>query len=315
MSQHTPPAESESDRADAPRVVIVGGGFAGISAARSLKKAKVRITLIDKNPYSTFQPLLYQVATSTLNPGDITYYLRAIQAGQKNLRVELGEVTAMDHSAKTVTVDGANAVPYDYLVVATGVAANYFGIPGAQENALPLYTRGHALDVRDRIQGLLDATAKRPGAKIRMAVVGGGPTGVETAGALAEMRNKDVPVLFPEIGADGIEVVLIDMADRLLGPFDPKSSEYAKRALERRGVKLMFRTAVKEVRKDGALIAPVGGGDETFLEAAVVLWASGVGVPEAVNSWGLPQSARGRILVDDRLRAEGFPNVFAASPR
>jgi len=126
------------------------------------------------------------------------------------------------------------------------------------------------------------------------------------------MRNKDVPVLFPEIGADGIEVVLIDMADRLLGPFDPKSSEYTKRALERRGVKLMFRTAVKEVRKDGALIAPVGGGDEDFLEAAVVLWASGVGVPEAVNSWGLPQNARGRILVDDRLRAEGFPNVFAA---
>ena len=312
MSQHTPLAESESDRADVPRVVIVGGGFAGISAARSLKKAKVRITLIDKNPYSTFQPLLYQVATSTLNPGDITYYLRAIQAGQKNLRVELGEVTAMDHSAKTVTVDGANAIPYDYLVVATGVAANYFGIPGARENALPLYTRGHALDVRDRIQGLLDATAKRPGAKIRMVVVGGGPTGVETAGALAEMRNKDVPVLFPEIGADGIEVVLIDMADRLLGPFDPKSSEYTKRALERRGVKLMFRTAVKEVRKDGALIAPVGGGDDDFLEAAVVLWASGVGVPEAVNSWGLPQNARGRILVDDRLRAVGFPNVFAA---
>lgn len=312
MPSHSHLVEHVAAGGETPRVVIVGGGFAGIAAARSLRKANVRITLIDKNPYSTFQPLLYQVATSTLNPGDITYYLRAIQSGQSNLSVELGEVTAMDHAAKTVTVDGVNVIAYDYLVIATGVAANYFGIPGAQENALPLYTRRHALDVRDRIQGLLDATAKRENSKIRMIVVGGGPTGVETAGALAEMRNKDIPVLFPEIGADGIEVVLVDMADRLLGPFDPKSSAYTKKALENRGVKLMFGTAVKEVRKDGVVVTPVSGGDETFLEAAVVLWASGVGVPEAVKSWGLPQNARGRILVDDRLQVDGFPYVFAA---
>lgn len=293
-------------------MVIVGGGFAGISAARSLKKANVRVTLIDRNPYSTFQPLLYQVATSTLNPGDITYFLRAIQGGQDNLTVQLGDVTSMDHAEKNVTLNDGTVIDYDYLVIATGVAANYFGIPGAEENALPLYTRVQALDVRDRIQGLLDAASKRPGEKIRMVVVGGGPTGVETAGALAEMRNKDIPVLFPEVGAEGVEVMLVDMADRLLGPFNPKSSQYTREALEKRGVKLLFSQAVKEVRKNGVVLEPMGGGEPTFLDAAVVLWASGIGVPKIVGEWGLPQNARGRILVNDRLRVEGFPAVFAA---
>lgn len=293
-------------------VVIVGGGFAGISAARRLKKANVRVTLIDKNPYSTFQPLLYQVATSTLNPGDITYFLRAIQGGQQNLRVLLGEVVAMNHAAKTLSVEGVGVIGYDYLIIASGVAANFFGIPGAEENALPLYTRSQALDLRDRIQGLLDAASKRPGEKIRIVVVGGGPTGVETAGALAEMRNKDIPVLFPEVGADGVEVTLVDMADRLLGPFHPKSSEYTRKALEKRGVTLLFGQAVKEVHKNGVTLAPVAGGEASFLEAAVVIWASGIGVPDIVKKWGLPQTARGRILVNDSLQVEGFPYVFAA---
>ncbi|MDO4889018.1 MAG: NAD(P)/FAD-dependent oxidoreductase [Actinomycetaceae bacterium] len=309
----TPEPRDITPDGDLPHVVIVGGGFAGISAARSLRRAEVRVTLVDRNPYSTFQPLIYQVATSTLSPGDVTYFLRAMRTNQPNLGVVLGDIIAMDHAAKTLFFEDGNRMRYDYLIVATGVSANFFGIPGAAEHSLPLYTRRNALDVRDRLMGLLDAASRRSDAKIRIVVVGGGPTGVETAGALAEMRNKDLPVLFPEIGSDAIEITLVDMADRLLGPFHPKSSDYARKALDKRGVKLLFSQAVKEVRNDGVVLAPVdGSGPETFLDAAIVLWASGVGVPDIVAKWGLPQTKRGRILVNEHLEVDGVADVFAA---
>lgn len=295
-----------------PHVVIVGGGFAGIAAARGLRKAKVRVTLIDRNPYSTFQPLLYQVATSTLNPGDVTYFLRAVRRGQPNLRVELATVESMDHDLQQIMLDDGRGLRYDYLIVASGVSANYFGIPGAEEHALPLYTRQEAIDVRDRITGLLDAATKRPHEKVRIMIVGAGPTGVETAGAIAEMKDKDIPLLYPELDAESLEIMLVDMADRVLGAFTEQSSTYTKKELEKRGVNVVLSQSVKEVKVDGVVLAATDESErETWVPAAAVLWASGVTVPSSVGEWNLPQTRGGRIPVSGTLQVEGLRNVFA----
>ena len=300
------------ETASLPHVVIVGGGFGGIAAARGLRKANVRVTLIDRNPYSTFQPLLYQVATSTLNPGDVTYFLRAVRRGQPNLRVELGTVMSMDHDDQRIVMDDGRTISYDYLIVATGVSANYFGIPGAEDHALPLYTRQEAIDVRDRINGLLDAATKRPNEKVRIMIVGGGPTGIETAGAIAELKDKDLPVLYPELDPDALEIMLVDMADRVLGAFSEESSAYTKKELEKRGVNVVLAQSVKEVRVDGVTLGAMdGSGEETWVPAAAVLWASGVTVPSAVSNWNLPQVRGGRIPVSGTLQVDGLPRVFA----
>lgn len=300
------------ETASLPHVVIVGGGFGGIAAARGLRKANVRVTLIDRNPYSTFQPLLYQVATSTLNPGDVTYFLRAVRRGQPNLRVELGTVMSMDHDDQRIVMDDGRTISYDYLIVATGVSANYFGIPGAEDHALPLYTRQEAIDVRDRINGLLDAATKRPNEKVRIMIVGGGPTGIETAGAIAELKDKDLPVLYPELDPDALEIMLVDMADRVLGAFSEESSAYTKKELEKRGVNVVLAQSVKEVRVDGVTLGAMdGAGEETWVPAAAVLWASGVTVPSAVSNWNLPQVRGGRIPVSGTLQVDGMPRVFA----
>lgn len=301
-----------SETSSLPHVVIVGGGFAGIAAARGLRRARVRVTLVDRNPYSTFQPLLYQVATSTLNPGDVTYFLRAIRRKQPNLRVELGSVEFMDHEEQMVVLDDGRTIRYDYLIVASGVSAAFFGIPGAEEHGLPLYTRQEAIDVRDRINGLLDAATKRPNEKVRIMIVGGGPTGVETAGALAELKGKDLPVLYPELDPEAMEIMLVDMADRVLGAFSEPSSTYTREELEKRGVTVVLGQSVKEVRADGVTLRSMDeSGEETWMPAAAVLWASGVAVPPIAN-WNLPQVRGGRIAVSGTLQVEGLPRVFAA---
>ncbi len=291
-----------------PHVVVVGGGFGGLAAVHALKKAEVDVTLVDRHPYNTFQPLLYQVATATLNPGDVTWFLRAARAHQSNVQFVQGAAVALDREQHTISIDSGHELTYDYLVIACGVTANFFGIPGAAEHSMPLYTRGQALDLRDTIFARLeDAAVNRVDEDIRVVIVGGGPTGVETAGALAEMRNKDLPVLYPELDPAKVHVTLVEMASYPLTPFSPGSREYARKALARRGVDLRFDTKVQEVREDGVIV----GDDNTFLPAGVVIWASGVAVAEHVAQWGLPQGRAGRIKVDEQLRVEGWPGVFA----
>ena len=291
-----------------PHVVVVGGGFGGLSVVRALRHVDAYVTLIDRHPYNTFQPLLYQVATATLNPGDITYFLRAVRARQKNVRVVNGIVTAMDHSTREITLDNGGVVTYDHLVVAAGVAANYFGIPGAAEHALPLYTRTQALAMRDAIFTRLEQAAVSGQERdLRVVVVGGGATGVETAGALAELRNNDMPTTYPELDPRRTHITLVEMLPTVLSPFVQHLRDYAHRSLERRGVDLRLGSAVKEVRPDGVVV----GDDEEFLPAGVVVWASGVAVHESVSKWGLPQGKGGRVIVDDHMRVEGLDNVYA----
>ncbi|WP_293782667.1 NAD(P)/FAD-dependent oxidoreductase [uncultured Aeromicrobium sp.] len=298
------------DSTKRPHVVVVGGGFGGLAAVRKLRKADVDITLIDRHTYNTFQPLLYQVATASLNPGDITWFLRAVRAKQDNVRFVKGTVVAMDHGQQSILLDGNITVRYDYLVIAVGVTANFFGIEGAAEYSMPLYRRSQALALRDRIfANLEDAAINGQNRDLRVVVVGGGATGVETAGALAEMRNLDLPTTYPELDRDRVHITLVEMAPHVLGPFDPRLRDYARKSLEKRGVDLRLGTAVKEVRPDGVLVE--SNGTQEFLEAGIVVWASGVTAHPMVGEWGLPQGRGGRIEVDGHLRVRGFRNVFA----
>jgi NADH dehydrogenase len=293
-----------------PHVVVVGGGFGGLSLVRKLKRADVDVTLIDRHTYNTFQPLLYQVATASLNPGDITWFLRAVRANQKNVRFLKGIVTGIDHDAKVLSLHGDVSVSYDYLVLANGVTTNFFGTPGAEEYSLPLYKRSQALQVRDRLfENLEEFSINGQDEDLRIIVVGGGATGVETAGAFAEFRNNDMPTTYPELDRARIHVTLLEMAPHVLGPFDEKLREYAQKSLLKRDVDLRLNTAVKEVREDGVLVE--ADGHEEFLKAGIVVWATGVTAHPTVLDWNVPQGRGGRIEVDEHLRVKDRPDVFA----
>lgn len=277
---------------------------------RKLKRADVDVTLIDRHNYNTFNPLLYQVATASLNPGDITWFLRAIRAKQSNVRFLKGTVTAMDHESKTLLLDGGVEVKYDQLVIAVGVTANFFGIPGAEKYSMPLYRRSQALAVRDKMfANLEDAAINGQDRDLRIVVVGGGATGVETAGAFAELRNHDMPTTYPELDRKRIHITLIEMQPFVLAPFHANLRDYAKRSLEKRDVDLRLETAVKEVREDGVLIER--GGEQEFLPAGIVVWASGITAHDTIKEWSVPQGRGGRIETDEHLRVKGMNDVYA----
>jgi NADH:ubiquinone reductase (H+-translocating) len=296
-----------------PHVVVVGAGFAGISAVRSLRRMPVRVTLVDRHSYSTFQPLLYQVATGALNPGDITYGTRSFVAtvgrkGETWATFRKGAVTEIDPEAKVITFDVGPELTYDYLVLANGVTTNYFGVPGAKEHAYPIYTRAEALSVRDRMMGYLDriaATGESDGASV--VVVGGGATGVEMAGTLAELRNSMLPSRYPELDPDHVKVILVEMTDKVLAPFAPKLRSYAAEQLRARGVELRLGAAVAEVKQDRVVLK-----DGSELPAQMTIWATGVAAHDAVKKWGLTQGRGGRIVVGQDLRVPEHPDVFVA---
>ncbi len=293
-----------------PHVVVVGGGFGGLAVVRKLAKADVDITLIDRHNYNTFQPLLYQVATASLNPGDITWFLRAIRSKQDNVRFLKGTVVDINHEAHSILLDGDITVGFDYLVLANGVTANFFGVPGAEEYSMPLYRRSQALALRDRMFAALeDAAINGQNDNFRLVVVGAGATGVETAGALAEMRNLDMPTTYPELDPTKVHITLVEMGQHVLAPFHPNLREYAKRQLEKRGVDLRLGTVVKEVTPDGVLLEK--DGVQEFVNAGIVVWASGITAHEIVSQWDVPQGQGGRIVVNEHQEVVGRDRVFA----
>lgn len=300
------------ERARHPHVVIVGGGFGGLAAARALRGAPVTVTIVDRHPYNEFQPLLYQVATAGLNPGDVTYFLRAARFRQRNLRVRQGEVVGVDPVSRCVTFADGWSMDYDYLVIASGATTNFFGVPGAEQFSRAIYTRAQALALRDRIFTELEHAAESAhefpsaGGDLTIAVVGGGATGVEMAGALAELRNTALSVVYPELEPERLRIVLLEMGPDVLSAFAPSLRQYTAESLRRRGVELRLSTAVAEITPDGVRLR-----DGEFIRSRVVVWAAGVRVPEMVGSWQLPQGRGGRIAVADDLRVAGFPEVFA----
>jgi NADH dehydrogenase len=293
-------------------VVIVGGGFGGLAAARALRRAPVDVTIVDRHPYNEFQPLLYQVATAGLNPGDVTFFLRAARLRQRNLRVRQGEVVSVDTAARCVTFADGWSMDYDYLVLAPGATTNFFGVPGAEENAMAIYTRAQALSLRDRIFTELEHAAESVHEfptrheDLTVAVVGAGPTGVEMAGALAELRNDAMAVVYPELDPNRIRIVLLEMGTEVLAAFAPSLRRYTATSLRRRGVEVRLSTAVAEITADGVRLA-----DGEFIASRVVIWAAGVRVPPVVSAWGLPQGRSGRISVAEDLRVPGHADVFA----
>jgi NADH:ubiquinone reductase (H+-translocating) len=290
----------------AARVVVVGMGFAGLATVRRLARAGLRVTLVDRNVYSTFQPLLYQVATGGLNPSDVSYPLRGF-AYKYGTRFQRGELVAIDDAARKVTLARGEELEYDYLVLATGVSAAYYGITGADKHGFGLYTRRDAVALRDQLLACLERlSAGARGQEAAITVVGGGATGVELAGTLADLRNIALATAFPEIDRSRLRIRLVEQAPALLAPYTPSLREYAHRQLLDRGVEVRLNTTIREITADQVVLS---GGEQ--LPSDVTVWAAGVTAPESAGAWGLPQGRGGRIQVGPDLRVSGHDRIFA----
>lgn len=294
--------------AQTPHVVIIGGGFAGISAARALRGAPVRVTLVDRRVYNTFQPLLYQVATGGLNPGDVTHFLRSLRVQQRNLEVVHEHLMEIDTAERRVRLLDGQELSYDYLLVANGVTTAYHGTAGAKENSFAVYSRSQAIAIRDTLFTRLERAAARPDRDrgLSVVVIGGGPTGVEMAGALAELRDQGLEPAYPELQGDAFRITLVQRSE-ILKPFLPKLRAYAADQLRRRDVELRLGAGVEEVCPDAVRLS-----DGTVLPSDLTIWATGVAPHEEVREWSLPLDRGDRIRVGEDLQVEGLPGVFAA---
>jgi NADH dehydrogenase len=292
---------------DSPHVIIVGAGFAGFSAVGKLRKAGFSVTVIDKNLYSTFQPLLYQVATGGLNPGDVSYAVGGFTS-RRRARYVRGDLAGIDTAARQVRLSDGRELGYDYLMIATGVAANYFGLPGAEENTFGLYSRADAIVLRDHVMNGFERLSESgdPKREFVITVVGGGATGVELAGTAAELRREVIRSTFPDVDPARVHVRLIEMAPELVMPFHPKLREYTRRQLVARGVDIKLKTEIREVRPDCVVLA-----DGEDLPTDLTVWAAGVAGPHSMADWGLPLGKGGRILVGPDLLVEGSDRIFA----
>jgi len=294
------------------RVVVVGAGFGGLSAGRALIGSGVDVTVVDQRNFHTFQPLLYEVATAGLESGDVAYPIRVIFGRADNVTFRMATVTGVDWGRREVLLADSHPLPFDSLIVASGATAKFFGIPGASAHSFPLYTLTDARRLRDHIlRRLEDVDADPRGAAARGAltfvVVGGGPTGVEVAGALAELL--DVAVRhdgFRFDRADG-RIIVVDALDRLLTPFRESAAEYAAGTLVARGIELRLGHLVQAVRADAVELD-----DGTVIPTRTVVWAGGVTVEHTVaGRLGVATGPNGRLVVGPDLTVEGHDDVYA----
>ena len=293
-----------------PHVVIVGAGFAGLAVARGLDKAPVEVTLIDRQNYTTFQPLLYQVATSGLNAADVAHPIRGLFHRQRNLHVQRGEATGVDWDRRVVRLADDREVPFDHLVVAVGAVATWFGVPGAAEHATPLYTLDDAVSLRNHVLERFEAADAEPAlidrGELNFVVVGGGPTGVETAGAMAELFSVVFRRDYPSLGVGRARVVLVEARDALLAPFHASSQRAALDTLRARQVEVRLDETVAEVTADHVRFA-----SGEMLPTRTVIWAAGVRAHPLPAALGLPTTRAGRVEVERDLRVVGHPDVWA----
>ncbi|MGA2123674.1 MAG: NAD(P)/FAD-dependent oxidoreductase [Acidimicrobiales bacterium] len=292
-----------------PHVVVVGGGFAGVSAVKTLANQAVRVTLIDRHNFHTFMPLLYQVATAGLEPADVAYPIRTIFGHARNVRVRHARVSAVDRQNDTVTLENGSTIGYDYLIVATGAVAAYFDIPGAQSYSMPLYTLANARRLRNRLlRSLEDAEVAGETAPedLDFVVVGGGPTGVETAGALSELVEIAIKRDGMRIDPTRVRIRLVDVANRLLTAFPERASTYALHQLSAMGVSVELDRSVVEVEPHAIRFA-----DGERLEAAAVVWAGGITAKGTLaEQLEETKGPNGRAVVGRDLRVPGSDNVF-----
>ncbi len=298
----------QSNQDQKPRVVIVGGGFGGVAAAKKLRRSNVEIILIDRRNYHLFQPLLYQVATAALNPSDIASPIRQIFRKQKNVISAMGEVEKVDLANRRIYVKG-QAISYDYLVLAAGATHSYFGNDQWSDAAPGLKTLEDATEIRRRFllafeaaEIEIDPDARR--ARLTFVVVGAGPTGCELAGTMTEVARHTIPADFRKVDTKTARVILIQSGDRVLRTFHEESSKAAHRQLEKLGVEILLSQCVTEVRPDGVMCG------DTFIPANNVFWAAGVRASPLSESLEIELDRSGRIKVDPDLSVPGYPNVF-----
>ena len=291
------------------RVVIIGGGFAGINCAKRLKRANVSITLIDKKNHHLFQPLLYQVATATLSAPDIATPLRSIFKKQHNLRVIMGDVVNIDKQENLVFLENGQSIPFDTLVVATGTRHSYFGNDQWQPFAPGLKTVDDAIDIRENLlvsfekaERLAKGGNKKP--FLQFVVIGAGPTGVEMAGAIAEVAKKTLKDDFRSINPSKAKVYLIEGLDRVLPMLPDPLSKKAHASLKKMGVEVILKKMVTEISEKGVHL-----GDK-FIESKNVIWAAGNQASPLLKTLSTPLDKQGRAIVEPDLSLPHFPHIF-----
>jgi NADH dehydrogenase FAD-containing subunit len=296
-----------------PHVVIVGGGFGGLAAAKALRKTPAHITLIDRNNHHVFQPLLYQVATSVLTPGQIGAPIRAILGKQSNTTVILGEVVAVENDRRCVIVNSADRervpIHYDYLVIATGASQSYFGHDEFARFAPGLKTLADAVEIRNRIlQAFEQAEAEEDPSRhkdlLTFVLVGAGPTGVEMAGAIAFLVRTTLRSEFRRINPTSARIVLVDMASRVLGTFSESLSKKAAARLEKLGVEVRLGHGVDDINEDGVIV------DGQRIATKTVIWTAGVSPSPAAKWLGASGDRAGRVRVGDDMSVPNLPEVF-----
>jgi NADH:ubiquinone reductase (H+-translocating) len=292
-------------------VVIVGGGFAGVATAKGLAgKQGVRVTLLDKNGYHQFQPLLYQVATAELTPQDIAFDLEAIFDDDANVEVRQGDAVSADPEARTITLADDSTIEGDVVVLAAGSQPNFFHTPGAEEFSFPLYSLNDAKRVRSRVLQLFQDASKKPelvekGA-LNFVVVGAGATGVESAGALAELAHNVMPHVYEHLAIAGAKVILVDLGHAVLAPFSDEAHTYAAKQLQRRGVEIRLGVSAKEIAADHVTLS-----DGTTIKTHLTVWGGGLMAAPIGARSGVTQGRGGRIDTQPDLTVEGFPDVYA----
>jgi NADH dehydrogenase len=290
-------------------VIVVGTGFGGLFAARRLARCGVQVTLVDRRNFHTFTPLLYQVAAAELEPEEIAYPVRTIFRGQENVRMVLGEVRRVDLPSRTLQVE-QRVLEFEDLILATGSTTSFFGVPGAAEHTLPLKTPGDAVRLRSHILGCFELATLEPDQVQRrqlmtFVIVGGGPTGVEYAGALAELIRGPLARDFPSLDLRECMVILLEASSVLLGSYPLHLGEYARRRLGGMGVAVRLEARVSSIAPG---VVKFEGGQA--LVSATVVWTAGVRGDPNLARWGLPIGRDGRVRVEPTLQVQGHPHVY-----
>jgi NADH:ubiquinone reductase (H+-translocating) len=307
---------NEQNLSSGKHVLIVGGGFAGLNCARKLAaNPNVRVTLLDKNNYQQFQPLLYQVASSLLAPGNIAFNLRNALSGHSNVDVKMTEVVSIDPNTRTVETAQGQQYQGDFLVLAAGSQANFFGTPGADEHSYPLYSLQDAERLRSRILAMFESADRDPSlvakGALNFVIVGAGPTGTEMAGSFgdvlqAALKRKTSAKVYKNLPLDQAQILLVDGGHAVLGAFSPAAQTYAAKTLEERGVQLRLHTRVKEVGSGHVVLS-----DGTRMLTHTVIWAGGLKASSLSSNLGINPGHGGRIDVQPDLTVPGLTGVYA----
>ena len=289
--------------------MIVGAGFGGLWAVRALARSPVEAVLVDRNNYHAFLPLLYQVAAAELEPEDIAYPVRSILRTLRHVRFALAEVQEIDLPGRVVRA-GDGLLPYDFLILATGSVSHFFGVPGAAQHAFPLKTMEHGIALRNHILGCFERAAHEPSAERRrealaFAIVGGGPTGVEFAGALAELIRGPLVRDFPGLDFREVRLVLLEARESIPPGLPERLRAYTEGRLRRMGVEVRVRAAVSEVTPHAVHLK-----DGTVIPTETVVWTAGVRGDPSAQAWGLPTARDGRVKVLPTLQVPGYPEVY-----